>query len=312
MKARLLTCLLLLAACSPQHRNSFSGYAEGDFLYMSPREAGELVTLNAVEGQEVAQGAPLFALDADRFSQAVDRAQAQYNSALAHLADLKAGLRPEEVRQLEAAAGLAQKTAVRARAVYAGGNMSKADLDQAEAALTQAKAALANAYGGRANQIEGASQDAQAAQTALATAQLDLADRTVKAPATGRVETIFHRPGEMIGAALPVLSFLPDGRLKALFFVGEDDLSRLKIGGAREDHVRCLRGAHRCRDLLHRRRAAVHAAGHLLPRGAPQARLPGRSAAGKRPSPRPADRREPRAMIRGRMMLPSPSGRGWG
>jgi HlyD family secretion protein len=38
----------------------------------------------------------------------------------------------------------------------------------------------------------------------------------------------------MIAAALPVLSFLPDGRLKVLFFVGQDDLSRLKMG----EHVK--------------------------------------------------------------------------
>jgi len=225
-----LLAVLLLAACAPGKPGTYAGYAEGEFLYLAPREPGILQMLAVEAGQQVAQGAPLFALDAERHRRAADNAKAARDAALARAADLAAGARPEELRELQAATDLAAKTAKRLRELYARGQIPKAQLDQAEAALTQAQAALANGHGGRSNAIEAAANEARAATAALEIAALNLADRTLTAPAAGRIETVFHRPGEMIGAGQPVVSLLPPERMKVRFFVGESDLSKLKIG----------------------------------------------------------------------------------
>jgi HlyD family secretion protein len=227
------TSLLLafaLAACSPAGRGAYSGYAEGEYLYLAAREPGTLETLSVKEGDEVGAGATLFILDDARHAQAVARARATHEAALARVADLSAGARPEEVRQLEAAAGLAANNAQRSRDLFARGQVSKAQLDRDAAALTQARAALANARGGRANAIAAAERDSEAAAAALAAAELDLADRTVKAPQAGRIERVFHRPGEVLGAGAPVLSLLPPAEMKVRFFVAERDLARVKLG----------------------------------------------------------------------------------
>jgi HlyD family secretion protein len=223
---------LALAACSPGRGGTYAGYAEGEYLYLAAREPGTLETLSVREGDEVGAGAILFFLDNARHTQAVARALATHEAALARVADLSAGARPEEVHQLEAAADLAAKNAARSRDLYARGQVSKALLDRDASALTQARAALANARGGRANAIAAAERESEAAAAVLAAAELDLADRTVKAPQAGRIERVFHRPGEVLAPGAPVLSFLPTGEMKVRFFVAEHDLARAKLGQA--------------------------------------------------------------------------------
>jgi len=232
VRASLLCALVIVsfvAACSDS-AGTHAGYAEGEVLYMSPRQGGTLETLAVKEGEEVAAGAPLFTLDLARAQAAVAGARAQLEAAEARAADLAAGARPEEVRQLVAAADLAAKNAERSRDLFARGQASKALLDRDEAALTQARAALANARGGRANAIAAAEREADAARAALSAAELDLADRTVEAPQGGRIERVFHRPGEVLGAGAPVVSLLPPDLLKVRFFVAQTELARLKLG----------------------------------------------------------------------------------
>ena len=59
-----LTCLAA-TACTDQPEPAWSGYAEGDYLYMAAPLAGRLEVLSVQIGQPVAQGATLFALDSD-------------------------------------------------------------------------------------------------------------------------------------------------------------------------------------------------------------------------------------------------------
>ena len=50
---------------NPAPRLSFEGWVEAYFVFVGPDEAGRIETLNVREGDEVKEGAPLFALDAD-------------------------------------------------------------------------------------------------------------------------------------------------------------------------------------------------------------------------------------------------------
>lgn len=225
-----LVAALAQSACSGQPSDTYAGYAEGEYLYLAPREGGTVKTLNVVEGEDVAQGAPLFSLDDARHRQAVENAQASYEAAFARAADIASGAKPAELSEMRAALDLAQKTVARSRELYGRGLVPKAQLDRDEAALKQARAALAAGSAGRSNAIAAAQQEAQAAAAALQTAEINLADRTVAAPAAGRIEAVFHRPGETIAAGTPVVSFLPPSRLKVRFFVPEDRLSKLKLG----------------------------------------------------------------------------------
>ena len=51
------------------------------------------------------------------------------------------------------------------------------------------------------------------------------------APSAARVEEVFYRPGEWVAANQPVVSLLPDDRVKIRFFVPEQQVARYRPGG---------------------------------------------------------------------------------
>jgi hypothetical protein len=55
--------VLALAGCQPAPDPAWSGYAEGDYLYLGAPVAGTLSELAVQKGQSVAAQAPLFRLD---------------------------------------------------------------------------------------------------------------------------------------------------------------------------------------------------------------------------------------------------------
>ena len=50
------------------------------------------------------------------------------------------------------------------------------------------------------------------------------------APSAARVEEVFYRPGEWVAANQPVVSLLPDDRVKIRFFVPEQEVARYRPG----------------------------------------------------------------------------------
>src|SRR5436309_10539892 len=88
--AGLLGLGLLLAACHAEGPPRYQGYVEGDYLRIAAPQAGRLDVLSVQRGDTVPAEQPLFALDATVERTALAEAQAQ-------LADLRKGLRPEEL-----------------------------------------------------------------------------------------------------------------------------------------------------------------------------------------------------------------------
>jgi HlyD family secretion protein len=207
--------------------------------------AGVIASFPAREGDEVRKGTLLFT-QADAQQKALaDAAAAQADSARATWQNLTTGGRAEELAAAQAAVNkakadldLAQQTFTRSQKLVASNTVTQAQLDQdsaamqsAEAALNQAEAQLAvTALPGREQQQKSAEAGYRAAQANSAKAVADLADRTVKAPADGRIERTYYNPGEVAPAGTPVLSLLPSGALKVAFYVGEADRMKLTIG----------------------------------------------------------------------------------
>src|ERR1043166_8059323 len=112
-----LAAALALCACSDQRQDVWLGYAEGESVHVAAPVAGQLAELKVQRGDQVAQGAPLFALEQAREKSAVDegshrlaQAQAQLELAQSQLKrqqDLRAkGL--SSIEQLDAARTQAQ------------------------------------------------------------------------------------------------------------------------------------------------------------------------------------------------------------
>jgi HlyD family secretion protein len=146
-------------------------------------------------------------------------------------------LRAQEERaraQLE----LSQHEFDRQQALYQRGISAKARLDQAEAALGRDKAAheevlreiAAAQLAGRSAEITAAEAAMLAAEAALRQAETRLAKRRITAPAAGRIQDVYFRPGEVVTAGQPVLALLPPTNRLLRFYVPEPLLATLTLG----------------------------------------------------------------------------------
>lgn len=244
-----LSFALALAACS-KDTGRLQGWVEADFVFVGPDETGRVETLAVHEGDQVAAGAPLFAVDADLQQADVHTAAAQVDEARARLARLEsAQQRQEEIAVLEAQesralAMLALSTSEldRQQALSVRGVAAQAHVDTARANFSRDKAALEEVrrqiavgrLSAREEDIAGARQSLAAAlarQTASAT---KLARRKLVSPVSGAVQQVYYRPGEMVPAGRPVLSILPPGNIKLRFFVAQALLPKIALGDSVE------------------------------------------------------------------------------
>jgi HlyD family secretion protein len=108
--------VLAVAGCGPRGEQTFQGWVEADFIYVSPEEAGRLTKLVVREGDRVTQGAALYELD-DALQQAdLNQQQAQLTNA--------------------------QQTFDRAQQLAKTGSGTQRDFDAAQSALRVAQAQL--------------------------------------------------------------------------------------------------------------------------------------------------------------------------
>jgi HlyD family secretion protein len=238
--------VLLLAACGPAKERPLQGYVEGEYVRVGAPFAGTLEKLSVQRGDQVAAGAPLFALEQENEVAARRQAEEQLRSAQARLENLKTGKRPPEVqaveeqlRQAQVARELSQANYKRQESLYKSGFISSAALDDVrtklksdEASVEQLKAMLATAKmpGGRPDEIRAAQADADAARQALAQADWRLGQRSVEAPQAGRINDTYYVVGDFVPAGSPVVAILPAANVKIRFYVPEPSLGRVRPG----------------------------------------------------------------------------------
>lgn len=238
--------LLQLAACwDGGAAPGWQGYVEGEYLRIAAPDGGWVETVAVREGETVAAGAPLFTLDATRERAALAEAQARLAQAEADLADRAYGLRPAEIAALEAqmaeaesALKLARLTADRQRdlaranaAAQARVDAALAERDAAAARVDRMRAELASAkLPARDDRIAAAKAAVEAARAAVAQAEWRLSQRAIASPADALVEELVREAGEWAPAGGPVVSLLPPGAVKVVFFVPEPERAGLSPG----------------------------------------------------------------------------------
>lgn len=239
---------VLLAACSGGQDAGWSGYIEGEFVYLAAPQAGYLKTLGAARGARVAAGAPVFALSPEPDAQALAAAEARVEAARSRVDNLSEPRRPPEIAALEAqvhaaetALRLATTQLAQQEALAASRFISQAGLDEARAArdgeaarVEAARQQLATyrASFGRKAEVAGARAEFDAAGAEVALREWQLSRKTVVAPAAGEIADTYFEPGEWVGAGQPVASLLPDGRRRIRFYVPEREAGGLAPGMA--------------------------------------------------------------------------------
>ncbi|WP_340644292.1 HlyD family efflux transporter periplasmic adaptor subunit [Phenylobacterium sp.] len=255
MKQRLLVIVLLLAAAAliaalvliPRltRSNVLTGYVEGEPLYLAAPVSGAVAQVYVQRGDRVKAGDRLFVVDPKQLAAQRQQAQAELGAAEAQAQDARKGLRPlelavydaniaaAEARARDAAADMRRVQPLVRKGIYAPARLDdvRAALQTANAQLTAAKRQRdAAALGAREGQVEAADSRVAQAQAGLAVADARLSDLAPIAPSAARVEEVFFQQGEWSIANQPVLSLLPDDRIKLRFFVPEQSLSAYRIG----------------------------------------------------------------------------------
>ncbi|HET9904461.1 MAG TPA: HlyD family efflux transporter periplasmic adaptor subunit [Xanthobacteraceae bacterium] len=236
----------VLAACGESRERSYQGWVEADLVFLSPDESGRLESLSVREGDHLAEGAPVFTLDADL-------QRAELNAAVAAVAEARARLarlenpqqRTEEIavleaqeRRAEAALALSTKELERQKELAGRHVTSQAQLDTATANFNRDRAALDEIrrqivvakMSARKEDIVAAREALSAAEARRVSAETRLARRRVMAPAAGTVQQVYYRVGEMVGASRPVIALLPPAHVKLRFFVPQAVLPQIAVG----------------------------------------------------------------------------------
>jgi HlyD family secretion protein len=153
--------------------------------------------------------------------------------------------RPEEIEVLEqqrkraeAAIEQSKPELDRAEALVKNGTSPASRLDQAKAAYNRDAASLGEIekqiavarMRSRTEDIEAARTVVTQAEAHLSAAEIRGQQRIVRSPATGLVQEVFYRPGEVVPAGRPVVSVLPPNNLKLRFFVPQSQLPLLHQG----------------------------------------------------------------------------------
>ena len=106
-----LAALVVAAACGSRAAEGpgrASGYVEATDVRVAPSVGGRLIEVAVAEGDRVAAGALLARLDTADAQIALRRAEADRDQAVAAFELLRAGSRPEDIRQARAQAESAQ------------------------------------------------------------------------------------------------------------------------------------------------------------------------------------------------------------
>jgi HlyD family secretion protein len=235
----------LLAGCGAKRADWFPGYAEADYVRLASPLSGTLARLYVQRGDQVAPGQNAFVLEQD--NERAQRAQAQHrlDRAKAVLADLEKGRRPDEVAaaraqlvQAEAALRLSQADLARTQSLQRAQFVAPAQLDAARETVRRDQARVRELQAqlritrlaARPDQLAAARQDVRTAEAALAQADWQLAQKSLKVPVQASVADVLYREGELVPAGMPVVSLLAPQYVRARFFVPETQLATIRLG----------------------------------------------------------------------------------
>ncbi|MGO4831531.1 HlyD family secretion protein [Rhizobiaceae sp. 2RAB30] len=234
---------MLFSACNPSPLAV--GYVEGDYVLLAPIDVAQVREVSVKRGARVEAGSPVATLEMDDATIAVAQAEAALAQAEAQLADLQIGRRPDEIAVLEAAltsaisqSDEAKRVLARSTDLFKRGIAAQSQLDEAntqaevaEAAIGQAKANLAVAkLPARPEAIKAAESAVKQAHAALDAARWKLSQRSITAPAAGRIDDVIRNPGDIAGPTAPVASMLPDGAVKLRVYIPEPAFSKVQVG----------------------------------------------------------------------------------
>jgi len=256
-------CVLATTACNRQPQPDAYGNVEAIEVVVSAESAGRLLSFSVVDGQSLAAGAVVGAIDAAQLAYERDQVGAQRAATAARIGEIR-----EQIAVVDAqrSASIAQRDALRAQraALVAQHDIAKRaydrtnrliaeqaatsqQLDQAErdyrtlgdqiAAQDEQIRAQERQIAAQAGQIQAARAQERTinAQVVAAEAQLNqVGERIRKAevrnPIAGTVLTAYARAGEVVQPGQPLYRIANLASVEVRAFVAQPQLARIRIG----------------------------------------------------------------------------------
>lgn len=223
----------------------YLGYVEGETSLIAPPIAGRLIERPVERRGRVKKGDRLFVIDPVTARAEVARAEAMLAEARARHQNMLTGKRQEEQdviraqrREIEAALVQAETELKRQTELLARNITTHQAFEQADSQVRQLRSRAASLaaqervgdLAARQSEIAAAAALIEQSQANLAQAQKRLEDLMPLAPEDALVENTFFNVGEWVPAGSPVVSLLPDHRVKLRFFVPEEEVARARTG----------------------------------------------------------------------------------
>lgn len=237
--------LIIFGGCQRSNIQTYSGYAEGEFVNLSSTQSGKLDKLFVKRGDHVSIKANLFALECENELLSLKQAQADLSAAESTLRDYRKGERPEEIRVIEAQlsaatanADNAAKQFKRNSELYPANAVSKTQFDDsmALAKTTEAKVKeLQNALNvaklsKRLDQISAQEKRVEQLRSAFKQAQWKVDEKGVKSRYDALVFDTLYREGEFVPQGGIIIRLLPPENIKIRFFVPQNIAESLQVG----------------------------------------------------------------------------------
>jgi len=206
---------------------------------------GKISSLPVKKGDVVAAGTLLASLDAGYYQKAVEAAAGQVQEAYARKSKTVKGAAPEQIQQQRLQMESANKRlaeAVReyeqAEKLFAGGAISKSELDNRRASKEQAEIAAKNEQIRLTDLLKGAEPedlvavDASVKQAAseVERARKTLNDTKIVAPFAGTVVEVFQQAGELSGPGQQVIQLVDLSEVKVTVDVANDLIDQFPEG----------------------------------------------------------------------------------
>ena len=222
-----------------------SGNIEATEVNVGFKISGRVLSLLLEEGDWVEKGKVIATLDDEDLRHRLDLARASLKAAQARLDKLKAGSRPEELREAEAALHQAefdlenkQNHYERMKALFNRGVIPKETLDNAEAGFKISRASLARAQenyalvkeGPRKEDIEDAKAQVEQARASLRVAETQLGYTVLSSPLSAVVLVKSAEMGEVVNPGTTILTLADIGHVWLKGYIPETDLGRVKWG----------------------------------------------------------------------------------
>lgn len=198
-----------------------SGRLEGREVRVGAETGGRVLVLTVERGDSVAEGQVLAEIDRRTATAAVDGARADRSAARAAVAAADAN-----IAALRAQRDLAATEAARYRRLFDHDAVARQTVDQAEAGLTSLEGQLAAA---RAERVL-ALRRAEAAGAAVATAEIQLSEMTLRAPVAGHVRTVIARAGEVVPPASPIVELITTDPMRLRLYLPHELAARIGTG----------------------------------------------------------------------------------